>query len=117
VVDDDDLLQAALRRLLKSLGHRCTVAGSGEEALRLLGEGLAVDVVFLDLNMPGLGGAGTLPRLRALRPDLPVLLATGRVDQQALDLAQAVPGVSLLQKPFGLDDVQERLAPLAARIP
>jgi CheY-like chemotaxis protein len=115
VVDDDELLQATLRRLLKVLGHRSTVTGSGEEALRLLGEGLGVDVVILDLNMPGLGGAGTLPRLRALRPDLPVLLATGRVDQQALDLAQAVPGVSLLQKPFGLDDVRERLAPLAAR--
>jgi PAS domain S-box-containing protein len=110
VVDDDELLQATMRRLLKALGHRATVLASGEEALQRLSEGLEVDLVILDLNMPGLGGAETLPRLRTLRPDLPVLLASGRVDQQALDLAQAVPGVGLMPKPFGLDDVRERLA-------
>jgi len=35
-------------------------------------------VVILDMNMPGLGGIGTLPRLRALLPTVPVLLSTGR---------------------------------------
>jgi CheY-like chemotaxis protein len=68
--------------------------------------------VILDMNMPGLGGAGTLPRLRALRPDLPVLLATGRTDQSALTLAAAHPGVTLLSKPFGLRELRSQLAAL-----
>ena len=57
---------------------------------------------MLDMNMPGLGGAGTLPLLRPLRPALPVLLATGRADQTALDLVEAHPGVTLLSKPYAM---------------
>ena len=47
--------------------------------------GLQPDIVILDMNMPGLGGSGTLPCLRALNPMVPVLIATGRIDQTALD--------------------------------
>ena len=42
---------------------------------------------------------------------MPVLLSTGQVDQAVLDLAAAQPGVSLLAKPFSLDDLRERLLP------
>ena len=62
--------------------------------------------------MPGLGGIGTLPRLRVLRPTVPVLLATGRIDQTALTLAAAHPGVTLLPKPFGLQELQQHLEAL-----
>ena len=70
---------------------------------------LEADLVILDLNMPGLGGAGTLPLFRALRPDLPVLLATGRLDQAASDLARAHARVHLLAKPFSREDLQQNL--------
>jgi CheY-like chemotaxis protein len=102
VVDDDELIQGSLKTILELLGHRVTIASTGETALAMLGEGCLPDVVMLDMNMPGLGGAGTLPRLRALRPTLPVLIATGRVDQATLDLAEADPHVELLPKPFNL---------------
>ena len=108
VVDDDELVQASTRALLEALCHQVTVAGSGEEALAGL-EGTRPDAVILDLNMPGLGGAGTLPRLRALHPEVPVLLATGRVDQASLDLARAFARVTLLAKPYGREDLQEHL--------
>jgi CheY-like chemotaxis protein len=75
----------------------------------MLEAGFEPDLVILDMNMPGLGGTGTLPRLRALRPVVPVLLATGRIDQTALNLASAHPGVILLSKPFGLRELQKNL--------
>jgi len=110
LVDDDELIQSSVREILQVLGHAAvTIARSGEEALVLLEAGLAADLVILDMNMPGLGGIGTLPRLRMLRPDVPVLLATGRVDQTALNLASAHPGVTLLSKPFGLRELQRHL--------
>ena len=59
--------------------------------------------------MPGLGGSGTLPRLRALRPSVPVLLCTGRADQSALDLVSAHQQVQLLTKPFSLQELQNHL--------
>jgi CheY-like chemotaxis protein len=107
LVDDDELIQISMQAILETLGHRVDIAQSGEEALARLGTGLEVDVVILDMNMPGLGGAGTLPLLRTLRPALPVLLATGRTDQTALNLASAHPGVLLLPKPFGMKELQK----------
>ena len=109
VVDDDDLIQESTAALLESLGHMPFIAGDGREALRMLEEGLAVDVVLLDLNMPGMGGAQALPLIRALRPELPVLLATGRADAQALELVRAIPLVSLLAKPYGMKVLGEAL--------
>ena len=115
LVDDDELIQSSIRMILEVLGHDATVAGCGEEALEQLAAGLAPDLVILDMNMPGLGGAGTLPRLRALRPDTPVLLATGRADQAALDLLEAHPCVSLLSKPFSMRDLVVHLEPLRGK--
>ncbi len=100
VVDDDELIQDSVGELLRSLGHLPFAAPSGEAALRQLKEGLAVDAVVLDLNMPGLGGASTLPLLRASHPDLPVILATGKADQVAMDLATRTTRTLLLPKPF-----------------
>jgi CheY-like chemotaxis protein len=109
LVDDDELILDSIGMLLESIGHRVLPMQSGEAAL----EGLKhdrPDVVILDMNMPGLGGRGTLPRLRELNPDVPVLVATGRVDQAALDLVAGFRGVSLLNKPFTRKELQERLA-------
>jgi CheY-like chemotaxis protein len=109
LVDDDELVQLSTQEVLKTLGHHATSATSGEEALVKLEAGLEPDVVILDMNMPGLGGRGTLPRLRGLRPAVPVLLATGRVDQIALDLERDHPFVTLLPKPFNLEELEKRL--------
>ena len=110
LVDDDDLIQGSILTILEVLGHtEVTAALSGEEALAILEAGFEPDFVILDMNMPGMGGAGALPRLRELRPAVPVLLSTGRIDQTALNLASAHSGVTLLSKPFGLRELQKHL--------
>jgi PAS domain S-box-containing protein len=111
VVDDDELVRDSLGQLLIALGHRPTLVESGEAALQSLTAEAGPDLVILDLNMPGLGGAATLPRIRELRPELPVLVVTGRVDQEALDLVQRVPRVGLMPKPFTLAEVRQHLEP------
>ena len=111
VVDDDELVQHSMEAILEALGHTTLTVASGEAALQALA-GFQPDVVILDLNMPGLGGSGTLPRLRALRPALPVVLATGRPDQSAVDLVAAYPGVTLLAKPFTMRELQRHLEPI-----
>ena len=108
-VDDEELIRCTMKALLEAMGHTVHLSSSGEEALALLEAGMKADVVILDINMPGLGGVGTLPRLRALDPELPILLSTGRVDQSALDLAGAYPRVQLLAKPFRLDELRHQL--------
>jgi PAS domain S-box-containing protein len=112
LVDDDELIQDSLSELLRSQGHLPTVAVSGEAALLLLSQGLQADAVVLDLNMPGLGGAGTLPLLRASHPDLPILLATGRADQVAMNLVASTTKTSLLPKPFSANEIADHFSKL-----
>jgi len=112
VVDDDELIRCTMTPLLELLGHRAECVDCGEAALEKLTNGFQPDVVLLDMNMPGLGGAGTLPLLRKLRPTTPVLLATGRLDQFASDQASAFPHVTLLAKPFSMGDLQQQLEQL-----
>jgi CheY-like chemotaxis protein len=110
VVDDDPLVQQALGAMLSLMGMQPVHAFTGEEALAKLAAGLEPDLVILDMDMPGLGGAGTLPRLRALRPVLPVLISTGRMQDAVHRLIREHPAVGLMQKPFDLKDLRNHLA-------
>jgi PAS domain S-box-containing protein len=109
VVDDDELIRASMQTLLETLGHTSVIASGGDEAIAMLETGLEADVVILDMNMPGLDGAQTLPRIRALRPTLPVLIATGRVDQPTVDLINLYPGINVVPKPFKMEVLQKQL--------
>ena len=113
-VDDEPSMLRVLKMGMRSMADAWDMEfmASGEEALARLGEGLPCDLVILDMNMPGMGGAATLPRIRAMRPDLPILLATGRTDQQAMDLVASVPLTTLLAKPFTLDELKRHLMEL-----
>jgi len=114
LVDDDPWIRESTRHILKALGHRVDLAASGEEALLLLDGGLWPDAIVLDMTMAGLGGAGTLPRIREMLPAVPVVLATGRSDQSASDLVAQFEGVILLPKPYGLDQLRKVLEPFQA---
>lgn len=112
LVDDDELLRTSMEILIRILGFDIVAAASGEEAISHLAQGLRPTVVILDLNMPGLGGPGTLRRVRELLPDTPVLLTTGLADEHAQDVAASFPGVTLLPKPFSIHDLRARLLSL-----
>ncbi len=112
LVDDDELIRGSVEAVLRSLGHRVVSEPSGEAALAWLTSGRRPQVIILDINMPGLGGAETLRRLRALDPGLPVLLATGRVDPTAQELATTFPAVTLVPKPFTRAQLRSHLESL-----
>jgi two-component system, cell cycle sensor histidine kinase and response regulator CckA len=110
LVDDDELIQQSVLAQLEAMAHRVSFAASGEEAMVLVDQGLRPDLIILDMNMPGWGGALTLPRLRQALPAVPILLSTGRADQRAIDLAQAHDGVTILAKPFSFRELQSTFA-------
>lgn len=109
LVDDDELIRDSIGPVLRAQGHRVALVGSGEEALDRMKRGPSPDVVILDMNMPGLGGRGALPRIRSLYPDVPVLLATGRAGPDALELTRTFAGVTLLAKPISANDLKAYL--------
>ena len=116
LVDDDELILETVPPMLHYLGHQVETASSGQEALRRLEAGLEAELVILDLNMPGLSGLETLARLRILRPELPVLVASGQQDAAVLAHARAFPLVEILGKPFLLADLRLAIEQVAWRI-
>jgi len=95
-VDDDPLVRETTTAMLEDLGHTVTVAASGEEALAILTEGDEFDLLVTDHAMPGITGSQLATTLQALRPELPVLLATGFAD-----LPESLgPSIPRLAKPF-----------------
>jgi signal transduction histidine kinase/CheY-like chemotaxis protein len=113
VVDDDELIRESMTEVVKLLGHRVATASGGQEALDLLQKGMAVDLVVLDMNMPGLNGAQTLARILDLVPGQRVFLASGGSDLEIAPLAANQPNVSALPKPFSLEELRLQLGNLA----
>ncbi len=115
LVDDDNLVQTAVCAQLRRLGHSVVIANHGQEALDKLQDGLALDLVLLDIDMPVLSGGETLPCLRALRPALPVIIETGNMGPQVEQLARAFADVSVLGRPFSLSELKAALEPWVER--
>jgi PAS domain S-box-containing protein len=106
LVDDDDQVQTAVTAQLRRLGHCVTIAVHGQEALDKFQAGLDVDLVLLDIDMPVLDGTKTLPRMRALRPGLPVIVETGNLDERIEGLVREHADIAVLIKPFSLSELK-----------
>lgn len=104
IVEDDQATLDAMSRLLSVRGYLVTVAESGEEALRLV-EGMPQDVVFVDLQLPGIDGFEVAARLRAApTPKRPLFVAvTGHDGPEYRERSQEA-GIDLhLTKPVTPD--------------
>jgi CheY-like chemotaxis protein len=99
VVEDSPEVQRYLRTLLELDSYHTEVASTGEEALQCLHEGYDPAVVLLDMQMPGMDGLETLRRLRALRPDLKIIMCSGVDDPEKISQAEALGAHSYLLKP------------------
>jgi CheY-like chemotaxis protein len=109
VVEDEAIIRASLAEYLELSGLDVAEAENGDDALGILLADLAIDVVFSDVQMPGqLDGLGLARWIRAHRPSIHVLLASGRVD-----LARAAEGLCepslLFTKPYVQAEVADRI--------
>jgi len=108
VVDDDPLIARSTADMLEDLGHAVLEADSGAKALQLLRSDARVDLLVTDYAMPGMTGAALAAAARELRPDLPVVLASGFSDMAE---GEAPADLPRLAKPYR----QDQLAALIAR--
>ncbi len=112
VVDDERDVREIFRLALSRKGHQVTLAESGEAALQRARE-TAIDLVFVDIAMPGIDGVETLRQLRALSPDLPVVMITAFIDgaltpderQDRVTDAMDLGARGCLRKPFGVETI------------
>jgi CheY-like chemotaxis protein len=110
LVDDEDMILNVGRELLESLGYRVLTACCGEEALQLYAGSMPpVDLVLLDMIMPGLSGGETFQRLKAADPDVRVMLSSGySLNEHTQDLLdRGCRG--FIQKPFDAMELSQKL--------
>ena len=112
IVDDDPSIRYMLSRVLMDEGYGVQSAANGREGLTTAAAN-DIDLVLLDLKMPGMTGQETLQELVLLRPGLPVIIMTAYPGQQG---EGPLPGVSaLLQKPLDFPMLLEAIRKLLAR--
>jgi two-component system response regulator HydG len=105
VVDDERAIRDACREVAQNLGFNASVADSAEHAYRLL-EVQSIDVVLLDLKLPGAGGVEALRQIKAKRPDAVVIVVTGYATVQSAVQAMKNGAYDYVTKPFSMDELK-----------
>ena len=108
LVDDEQDFVETLAERMEVRGYTVETASDGNEALdRAAGGGF--DAVFLDLAMPGLDGIETLKRLKAIDPELQVILLTGQATVRKGIEAMKLGALDLLEKPADIKQLMAKI--------
>lgn len=106
LVDDEAMALALVKRILVEAGYNVICAQSGFECLELFRNAPdKFDLILLDLTMPMMNGEETFHRLRHIRPDVPVVLCAGFIQQDQLDRLLEEGLAGLLRKPLAPDEI------------
>ncbi len=105
VVDDEEIVRKIASVALSRRGYRVLLAENGEEALAVLRDHANVALVILDLTMPVMTGEQAIPLIKALRPELPIVLSSG-FNEAEVSHRFASAGISgFLQKPYAVSAI------------
>jgi DNA-binding response OmpR family regulator len=115
VVEDDERLSRALRRLLEEDRHVVDVAPDGETGLAIAEDGTGIEAVILDIGLPDISGIEVARRLRHKRAELAILMLTARdtVGDRVTGLDAGAD--DYLVKPFAYEELAARLRALSRR--
>jgi len=114
VIEDEPAIVRTLERGLSAHGYTVIGADNGEDGVMLV-TSEPIDLVLLDIALPGLDGHQTLARLRALRQDLPILMLTARDDLTNKVSALEAGADDYLTKPFALQELVARIRAMTRR--
>jgi len=110
LVDDEEMVADIGKDMLGKLGYKIVVATGGNEAIKLLKTiRNQVDLVILDLIMPDMSGGETFNRLRAIKPDIKILLSSGySLNGQASEIMRRGCN-GFIQKPFNMKQISRKI--------
>ena len=101
IVDDNRINQVVTRRILEKRDFRCLVAQSGEEALEIL-KSTHLDVVLMDVNMPGMNGMETTKKIREFNAGIPVIALTAVEVGEMKEEILAAGMNDIINKPYDI---------------
>ncbi len=106
VVDDEEVVRQFLVAALQTPQRQVLTAASGEEAIEIAKK-TDLDLVTLDVVMPGISGVETFRQLHALRPELPVVIVTGYPDSDLMAKALEIGPFTVINKPIDINQIQK----------
>ncbi|MCB1751240.1 MAG: EAL domain-containing protein [Gammaproteobacteria bacterium] len=104
VVDDEVRMRASVGDLLQAYGHQCELAAGGDEALGLLSAG-GIDLMLLDLNMPGIDGFQVMREVKERYPDTDVIVVSGETTFESATEALRCGAQDFLRKPYAPEEL------------
>ncbi len=110
LVDDEKMVVDVAQEMLRGIGYSTLTASSGEESVDIYQkEQDKIDMVILDLIMPGLSGEGTYSRLKEINPDVTVLLSSGySLDGNASHILECGCN-GFIQKPYNIEQLSIKI--------
>ena len=103
IVDDEKLIREVWKLFLSKQGYTVLQSESGEEALELLRRrNEEIDLVILDLNMPGMGGMKCLEEMNKIDSGAPILVSSGYFSERETDNAIEFGATEFIPKPMDL---------------
>jgi len=115
IVDDDDMVRDTASVMLGALGYKTESAISGEEAIDIFKAKPELwTAVIMDVRMSGISGDEAAIYLRSIRPDIPVVLASGYISDEAMFAAQNQENMTFIQKPYTIEMLSDALGLIIA---
>jgi len=110
LIDDEKMILDVGRELLEELGYTVLSAMSGHEAIDIfLKSRDKIDMIIMDMIMPGMSGSDTFDRMKEINPDVKILLSSGySINGQATNILQRGCD-GFIQKPFNMNQLAERI--------
>ncbi|MCE5265048.1 MAG: PAS domain S-box protein [Deltaproteobacteria bacterium] len=110
LVDDEPSLLETGQELLSYLGYTVLTASSGENALVMIErEGKGIDIVIMDLMMPGIGGEKCLVEIMKIFPEMKVMIASGNIASAKVGTILKAGAKGFLQKPYYIEDLSNKI--------
>ncbi len=114
-VDDDEIVLEVGSQMLRRIGYEVIEARDGQEALTVFKKHKnKVDLIILDMRLPGMNGAAVFENLRKIRADIKVLLASGYLENHLTGVILDHKCNDFIQKPFNFLQLKHKLAQMMA---
>jgi DNA-binding NtrC family response regulator len=114
LVDDEEAFVQAMRKRIEHRGVEVITAASGGEALKALRESAEIDVVLLDVKMPGMDGIEVLKKIKSEHPIVEVIMLTGHATVEDAIEGMKLGAYDFLMKPADLEELVSKIE-LASR--
>ncbi len=110
LVDDEEIILEVGKEMLEAVGYRVLTARSGKEAVEIYKKySSKIDIILLDMIMPGMNGGEVYDRIKETNPDIKVLLSSGySIDGQATEILERGCN-AFIQKPFDMNELSGKI--------